>query len=408
MPGVPTSRGCDACRKQKKKCDAPKPPTKCPRCTRLKIPCTGYGVQRYKFLPIDGDTGREQKRQRGPSQTIMIEYKPNEKSLNQRPPVIRSLGTSTDTQSESELMHRWLTRTAWCFYMVPKDKAYLETLLPQAALMNSSLMNSILALAAADFAHSGQKAYLRPALEYHAKAVAEMRIQLTSVGQRSIDDLYPSALLMAAFNFVASPQPRTIDRLIPTLNMLASANKILLTYAASRPECQFEIMSSIDMTILGLLDPETTVALDRLTAISHQIELPASDDKSSSCFAEDSQLYQVTIAHIKYSFAEEVRDVIKNYCWTVTSVNDPEFFDAVRNSEPMALLIIMYFGVLLDMMGRKGNAITWWLCGQGKDVVDDISQILKCSPVAQIPDVQDAIAWARQKVGLLENSPTGA
>ncbi|CAO1603077.1 hypothetical protein XANCAGTX0491_006670 [Xanthoria calcicola] len=47
MPGVPSGRGCDACRKQKKKCDIETYP--CSRCRRLNIPCIGHGQQRYKF-----------------------------------------------------------------------------------------------------------------------------------------------------------------------------------------------------------------------------------------------------------------------------------------------------------------------------------------------------------------------
>ncbi|KFA63938.1 hypothetical protein S40285_03739 [Stachybotrys chlorohalonatus IBT 40285] len=47
MPGVPSGRGCEACRKQKKKCDQAKP--KCARCARLNIPCVDCGKQRYKF-----------------------------------------------------------------------------------------------------------------------------------------------------------------------------------------------------------------------------------------------------------------------------------------------------------------------------------------------------------------------
>ncbi|POR35088.1 Uncharacterized protein TPAR_04700 [Tolypocladium paradoxum] len=47
MPGVPSYRGCEACRKQKKKCDQAKPA--CSRCARLEIPCVGCGQQRYKF-----------------------------------------------------------------------------------------------------------------------------------------------------------------------------------------------------------------------------------------------------------------------------------------------------------------------------------------------------------------------
>ena len=47
MPGVPSGRGCDACRKQKKKCDQSQPA--CGRCTRLNIACIGSGERRFKF-----------------------------------------------------------------------------------------------------------------------------------------------------------------------------------------------------------------------------------------------------------------------------------------------------------------------------------------------------------------------
>ncbi|KAL2062053.1 hypothetical protein VTL71DRAFT_6319 [Oculimacula yallundae] len=48
MPGVPSGRGCEACRKQKKKCDQKKP--HCGRCTRLEIDCVGSGQRRFKFV----------------------------------------------------------------------------------------------------------------------------------------------------------------------------------------------------------------------------------------------------------------------------------------------------------------------------------------------------------------------
>ncbi|KAF5689440.1 hypothetical protein FCIRC_1376 [Fusarium circinatum] len=50
MPGVPRSRGCNSCLKQKKKCDQAKPA--CSRCARLGIPCVGSGEQKYVFKPV--------------------------------------------------------------------------------------------------------------------------------------------------------------------------------------------------------------------------------------------------------------------------------------------------------------------------------------------------------------------
>ncbi|KAH8654422.1 hypothetical protein BGZ60DRAFT_418471 [Tricladium varicosporioides] len=48
MPGVPSGRGCEACRKQKKKCDQARP--SCSRCSRIGIACIGSGQRRYKFV----------------------------------------------------------------------------------------------------------------------------------------------------------------------------------------------------------------------------------------------------------------------------------------------------------------------------------------------------------------------
>ncbi|KAB8071942.1 hypothetical protein BDV29DRAFT_178331 [Aspergillus leporis] len=47
MPGVPSGRACEGCRRQKKKCDEQQP--SCSRCLRLNIPCIGSGQRRFKF-----------------------------------------------------------------------------------------------------------------------------------------------------------------------------------------------------------------------------------------------------------------------------------------------------------------------------------------------------------------------
>lgn len=87
MPGGPTGRGCDVCRKQKKKviyhiapllpnpiqadrsltsqCDA-SGTTSCTRCRRWGVPCIGFGQQRYKFQ----DEGRKFVRHHSNTDTI--------------------------------------------------------------------------------------------------------------------------------------------------------------------------------------------------------------------------------------------------------------------------------------------------------------------------------------------------
>ncbi|KAJ5095007.1 hypothetical protein N7532_007298 [Penicillium argentinense] len=73
MPGVPSSKGCDACRKVKKKCDELQP---CTRCRRLQVSCIGSGQQRFKFKnaesnPISGQKAVKRSRAIVPSARAM-------------------------------------------------------------------------------------------------------------------------------------------------------------------------------------------------------------------------------------------------------------------------------------------------------------------------------------------------
>lgn len=65
----------------------------------------------------------------------------------------------------------------------------------------------------------------------------------------------------------------------------------------------------------------------------------------------------------------------------------------------MALLITLYFAALLDRMGRN-TKMSWWVGSYGKDLVKELSEILQHSPIARIPDGQEAIYWAIRQVGL--------
>ncbi|KFY02305.1 hypothetical protein O988_02232 [Pseudogymnoascus sp. VKM F-3808] len=81
MPGVPSGRGCDGCRKQKKKCDQAKP--SCSRCARLKMACVGAGQQRYKFKEQNGTQNaiaipRRTKEQNGTGTTIIMPQRTKE------------------------------------------------------------------------------------------------------------------------------------------------------------------------------------------------------------------------------------------------------------------------------------------------------------------------------------------
>ncbi|KGO38063.1 hypothetical protein PEXP_080790 [Penicillium expansum] len=72
MPGVPSSRACDACRQQKKKCDESNP--KCSRCTRLQIPCINNGARRFKFQELKFTPSKPQEHHTGSPAIIVAPH----------------------------------------------------------------------------------------------------------------------------------------------------------------------------------------------------------------------------------------------------------------------------------------------------------------------------------------------
>ena len=51
MPGVPFGRGCNECRRAKKKCDLKQPA--CSRCAKSQVECIGGGQRRFKFVEVE-------------------------------------------------------------------------------------------------------------------------------------------------------------------------------------------------------------------------------------------------------------------------------------------------------------------------------------------------------------------
>lgn len=222
---------------------------------------------------------------------------------------------------EQQLMHRWLKRTSWGIYSIPQDVEYLGDSLPRAGLANGFLIKSLFAIAAADMVYSGQRAYLRPALEYHTKAMSDMTLYLSNNGQKNMELLYIFSFMLTFFNFIITPPSSPFIKLLTTtFDLLVTANNLLLeNNEDSRPACHTELLQGLDLRSLHLLDPETQAALERLTAVSYQINIQATDDDGNitALPAGESELYQAAITHIKYSFSENARGEFQNHCWSI-------------------------------------------------------------------------------------------
>lgn len=300
---------------------------------------------------------------------------------------------------ELELMHRWSTKTWASLYSVPDDQPFLQEHLPRAALFESYMMNGLFALAAADLAHSGQSDYLAIAYEYSTRATADYQVALQNVGRDNVHAIYAFAMIANIFNFsMPALAPTAFTRMRAAFDTVSSASDFIITHAHWRPPCSSLVLSGSLQHDMDLLSANTRAALDRLTSLSEQIRVPSPLAGPSSALAADVRVYQLAISHVKNSFAEDARGAVKGYCFCICDVVPSEYMAAVRAWEPMALIILMYFGVVVNQSSKE--VMMWWIKSSGKELVEEVAAMLHEMPVAQMPDVQNAISWAREEVGL--------
>lgn len=295
--------------------------------------------------------------------------------------------------------------------------------------MNSYLMNITFASAAADLAQAsvGTKrysTYLCAALEYSNKASSDFRNQLQDINEDNIDLLFLFAMISAFCNFATPLKNRGImDRVNDLIDLVLGGcdlTYINFKWLVKKPGSVSAVLRYPPAT-MDFLDFDTKFALEQLAFVSTQILVSASENPSAICrdrlalylgandtppenkmnlkLASEVLLYKALMAQLKQSFAEENRGMIQGYFVSVVAVGGRDFANQIKALEPMALFILMYIGVLLGK--ASANRMTaWWTASAGRDLVEELTNILEMSPIALIPEGREGMSWCRRQVGL--------
>ncbi|PGH33627.1 hypothetical protein GX50_03537 [[Emmonsia] crescens] len=419
-------RGCLTCKKRHVKCDEQGPP--CANCVVRKADCVYQPSSEAKSKVIrkkrtttalarrSKDDALSSSRKQSPEEASelrsgLLSISPPDSSLMIHPctsPVAFSSTTESNRLLEMELLHRWTTRTWMGLYSIPADEPYMQILLPRAALKDGYVMNSLLAAAAVDLALSSNESesatYLYAALEYSNKASAGFRSQLENINQDNLHLLYHLAALSALMQFVLpNRQQTTLERVDIIFDLLLGACNIAafnFKWLTEAPCSSRDILNYRPLS-MEILDSDTVTALQKLSIVSRQIRVPAS--RHTAIFGGEetplaSEEYVIAIAQLKYCFAEDACGRIKAYFLSMVAIGGRDYISAVKNREPMALFMLMYFGVLMDRGGR--DYMSWWVGPAGRELVEEISEILEHSPIAQVSEGREGMSWTRQQVGL--------
>ncbi|EER40774.1 C6 transcription factor [Histoplasma capsulatum H143] len=410
-------RGCLNCKRRHVKCDEQGP--SCANCVVRKTDCvyqspeTKPRVTRKKStLPAlarssKGDsTSNSRKKlvdEASGLQSGFFSRTSSESPLTLRPsasPVAFSSTSESNRLLEMELLHRWTTRTWMGLYSIPADEPYMQILLPRAALKDDYVMNSLLAAAAVDLALSSNESDL----EYSNKASAGFRSQLENINEDNLHLLYHLAALSALMQFVLPNRQQTmLERVDVIFSLMLGACNIAafnFKWLTDAPCSSRDILHYKPLS-MEILDQDTLAALQKLSIVSRQIRVPASSHTAIFSGEETplaSEEYMITIAQLKYCFAEDSCGRIKSYFLSMVPIGGRDYIAAIKNREPMALFMLMYLGVLLDRAGR--DYMSWWVGPAGRELVEEVSGILEHSPISQIPEGCEAMSWTRQQVGL--------
>lgn len=332
-------------------------------------------------------------------------------------PLVFSSSGTRDKSLELELMHRWSTRSWTLLYAVPEWAATILTDFTRDSLGYACMTRQILAIAALETAlngggaKSGEDFYLRLSVEYTKEATAQRRQQMKRATKDNVWLLFQSLALQAVLQFsLPSMNDDTsnsvIDRCIGFWE--GTGSSIALMYTNWQWLCQSKRSATIiqekypvDSTLMDTV-PAIKVATQVLSDLLRLARLPPTGnpeldgEDGLGPYASAVKSYRFAADQTRYAFAE---DRIKAYLMTVcivahTDAHGPEFMQGLRDREPIALFILMFWGVLLNATSLDG--MIWYVRSEGRDLVEETSEIIAASYLVYLEDVQEGMRWCRQ------------
>lgn len=314
-------------------------------------------------------------------------------------------------------MHRWSTRTYLGVCGIPQDHHLMQVEVPRQSLQYDSLLNGMLALSSLDIgmtiAHAGgaraqSAVYNRAAMEYYDKSIKMFREEITSITAENHLCMYLLGVLLGLINIAELQFPSRDGRLPSVLERMPMIWDLLTGPALVALRCgrwlydsteSVRVVLAMGSASSDVLDADTRGALALLAAVNDRLHISAVCRAGGAAAEEEVQaheMYKNAIPPLERCFAEEARGWIDGFLVAFPALVRRGFMKAVKKSDPMALLVLVYYGVLIDGHGKK----VWWAAGVGKRLIVEISDLLELLRFPLVPGFREAMSWARRQVGL--------
>ncbi|KAF5251191.1 hypothetical protein FANTH_3626 [Fusarium anthophilum] len=333
--------------------------------------------------------------------------------------------TETRRRIELELMHRWTSSSYKSLASIPEDNQWLQEDMARWALKHEYLLQGMFAFSALEVALCGGAVvveeeydtyYAKLAVEYYDKASRSFRAQLENVNSENAQKIFMFSFLAVAVNMALGQcsafeelHEGVLERMVTLWELLVGNASIanqhfdaLISGALSRSTEALMLRTQLQTETPTSLSKETEEALESLsTIINKACQTPSGstpNDQSEAGVRISS--YRTSFSAIQTCFVQDSKDVFKGMAIGFPALAGREFGLALKSSDPVALLLMVFWGVQLDTLGK----IAWWVGTFGKKIVDEVSEMLwEPDPEFEVMDMsewRECIAWARAEVGL--------
>lgn len=296
---------------------------------------------------------------------------------------------------ELQLLVHYMNATAKTL-SIKSDLEVWTKVVPEEASQHDFLMDGLLALSALHFASSdptGRWRHVEYASHYQASALRKYTLALQSVTERNSHAIFAHSIvtMILALAFTTTHTNAMtvtpVDELTSFFGLLRGVgfvNNVSRTHLREGP---FQALWTSDFPQEGKLQlwPDVANAMEELMRQTERVITAENSDRQqvylSSIERLDCIFKRLRTSHI-------LRDII---AWP--ALVDRELLDYLRDRDPIAHLIFLYYGVLL--LRAHGR---WWGRGFGSRLIEHIATSL----CVMSGDFSMSVEWARKCAALTD------
>ncbi|KAL4884852.1 hypothetical protein BJY04DRAFT_214734 [Aspergillus karnatakaensis] len=292
-------------------------------------------------------------------------------------------------------MHKYSTETYKTFFSEPADYHVWQAVVPRWAFKYDFLLYGILSVTALHTALAldpvDARPYLDASMDFQSKALRPFQEALQNISLENVDAAFAYSRITIvkgiAFRQVAADINSADDTsMLESIFLLFKLVDGVMAITDMSHE-QLRKSALIPRNFWGTaeftLDSDTNEALTRLSELNTRLNI---NDDTQYCTI-DSAIFRLRQCWQRFHRHGDSTSVLS---WLAMA--GKEFVIAAMNYESLPLLVLAYWGSLLQQL--KGAS--WWAANSGSALVSDILETLCRSNV----DFGEAALWPKRKAGV--------